>query len=178
MKPLINIAVIALVAAAQAQESPIRKPLITSDLGGRELAFLTKANEQGVLMNYLADLAKTKSESKPVQALGDLLASTQAEENSRLIQLSSIKGLNFAVRTPLAIKKLAAKLDPLKGADFDKACLAELVALSKEVVANYEAGAQSKDAEVKAFADEGLPLAQQKLGVTNKVAAASAPPAK
>lgn len=171
MKPLLLLLVLA--ASADAQESPLRKPLITSDLGGRELTFLTKANEQGVLMNYLADLAKTKSESKHVQALGELLATTQARENSSLIQLASGKGLNFPARTPLAIKKLAARLDPLSGAEFDKACLAELVALAKDAVANYELGAQSRDAEIKAFADQGLQLAQQKLGVTEKVANAA-----
>lgn len=176
MKPLALL--IALAASALAQQSPLKKPLITSDLGGRELTFLTVANEQGVLMNYLADLARTKGESKSVQALGELLATTQALENSRLVQLASGKGLNFAARTPPAIKKLAAKLDALTGAAFDKACVAELAALAKDAVANYELGALSKDAEIKAFADEGIKLAQQKLGATSKVAGVADPAVK
>ena len=78
----------------------------------------------------------------------------------------------------VAMKKLAAKLDALAGAEFDKACLAELVALAKDLVANFEAGARSKDAEVKAFADQALPLAKQKLEITTKVSGAGAAPAK
>ena len=161
-----------LAAAGIAQNAEIKKPLINSDLGGRELGFLIKANEHGVLMLYLAELAKTKSAGKAVQALGDLLASTQGEENSRLIQLASSKGMSFKAETPAALKKLQTRIDSLTGEAFDKACVGEIVLLAKEAVANYESGAKSKDAEIQAFAAQGLQLAQDKQKIAQKVAGA------
>jgi len=162
-----------LLAAASAQE--LKQPLITSNLGGRELSFLTKANEHGVLMIYLADLLQTKSASKPVQALGELLASTQGEENSRLVQLASGKGTSFKAETPPSLKKLQTRVDSLTGAAFDKAAVGETVLLVKELIASYEAGAKSKDPEVQAFAEQGLQLAKDKLSIATKVAGAPAP---
>lgn len=161
-----------LVGYSVAQTADVKKPLITSDLGGRELGFLTKANEHGVLMLYLAELAKTRSTAKPVQALGELLASTQSEENSRLIQLASGKGMSFKAETPATLKRLQTRIDSLTGEAFDKACVGEIVLLAKESVANYESGAKSKDAEIRAFAEQGLALATEKQKIAQKVAGA------
>ena len=155
-----------------AQNAEVKKQLITSDLGGRELGFLVKANEHGVLMLYLAELAKTRSATKSLVALGDLLASTQGEENSRLIQLASGKGMSFKAETPVALKRLQTRIDLLKGEAFDKACVGEIVLLAKESVANYESGAKSKDAEIRAFAEQGFQLAQEKQKIAQKVAGA------
>ena len=80
---------VSLVSQCIAQNAEVKKQLITSNLGGRELGFLMKANEHGVLMLYLAELAKTRSATKSLVALGDLLASTQGEDNSGLIQVES-----------------------------------------------------------------------------------------
>ena len=162
--------VLALLAAAPSQ-SDLKKPLLTSDLGGRELTFLTKANEHGVLMNFLADLAKTKGDSKSVRDLGGILATAQDGENSRFIQIAAGLGLHFKAQTPAAMKRLHAKLDPLTGPAFDTACLAELTVLTKEIVANYESGAKCQDAEIQAFAEQALPLAREKLSVLGKVSA-------
>jgi len=161
-----------IVSVGHSQE--FKKPLISSDLGGRELGFLTKANEHGILLLYLAELLQDRSTAKPVQALGELLASTQGEENSRLIQLASGKSTNFKAETPPALKKLQTRLGATVAATFDKAAVGETVLLLKESIANYEAGAKSKDAEIQAFADQGLQLAKEKLGIATKVAEAPA----
>jgi len=59
--PLLLFLALAVHAPADSTEPlNFKKRVITSDLGGRELAFLTKANEHGVVMNYLAELAKSK----------------------------------------------------------------------------------------------------------------------
>ena len=162
------VALLAFTAVAFSQE-PLRKPLISSDLGGRELSFLTKANENGVLLNYLAEEAKTKAAGEQLRAIGDLLANTQQKENDKLIQLAANKGKSFAAQTPASLKKLQAKLAPTSGADFDKACAAELKRVLDEVAANFEAGTKSKDADIKSFAEQGLAMTKDKLGVVDKL---------
>jgi hypothetical protein len=159
---------LALAAAAFTQE-PLRKPLITSDLGGREITFLMKANEFGVLLNYLSETAKTKGAGEQFRAIGDLLATTQQKENDRLIQLAANKGKTFPAETPGALKKVQARLDPLSGAELDKACAAELKRMLDAVAANYEAGAKSTDADIKAFAEQGLAMTKDKLSVVDKL---------
>lgn len=152
----------------------LKRPLITSELGGRELTFLTKANEHGVLMMYLAETLQTKSAAKPVQALGELLASTQSEESSRLIQLAAGKGMSFKALTPTSLKRLQTRLGSLTGPAYDKAVIGETNLLIKETIANCEAGAKSKDPDVQAFAAQSLELAKEKLSIATKVAEAPA----
>ena len=159
---------LALSLTVLAQE-PLRKPLISSDLGGRELSFLTKANENGVLLNYLAELGKSKGAGEQFRAIAELIGSTQQKENDKLIQLAANKGKSFPAQTPEALKKMQAKLEPLTGAEFDKACAAELKRVLDAVAANYESGAKSKDADIQAFADQGLAMTKDKLGVVDKL---------
>lgn len=160
------------VSIAPAQE--LKKPLITSELGGRELSFLTKANEHGVLLLYVAEMLQTKSAAKPVQALGELLAATQSEENSRLVQLAAGKGTSFKALTPPSLKKLQTRLGSLTGLAYDKAAVGETILLIKDEIANCEAGAKSTDSEVQAFAAQALQLANEKLSIAMKVAEAPA----
>jgi len=164
----IAVAFLAVTAAAFAQER-LRKPLITSDLGGREMTFLTKANENGVLLNYLAETARTKGAAEQFRAIGDLLATTQQKENDKLIQLAANKGKTFPAETPAALKKIKEKLGPLSGEKLDKACAAELKRVLDIVAANYEAGTKAADADIKAFAEQGLAITKDKLGVVDKL---------
>jgi hypothetical protein len=159
---------LALVASGISQE-PLRKPLITSDLGGRELSFLTKANEYGVLLNYLSETAKTKGDNEQFRAVADLLGSTQQKENDKLIQLAANKGKTFPAQTPASLKKITAKLESLTGPEFDKACTAELKRILDAAAANYETGAKSKDSDIRNFAEQGLAMTKDKLGVVDKL---------
>lgn len=161
---------LALAALSVAQE-PLRKPLITSDLGGRELAFLKKANEHGVLMLYVTEAAKAKGGGEKVKGLGEVLGGTQGKENDQLLQLAANKGVTFPAQTPPALKKLQARLEPLQGAPFDDRWLAEASALAKDGVQIYEEGARCADAEIKDYATQGVALARQKLGLLEKLAA-------
>jgi len=168
--PLLSALLLAIHApASDAQPVEFKKPVITSDLGGREMAFLTKANENGVIMNYVSELAKTKGESASVRELGGRFATAQEEETNHLIALAADKGLNFKAQTPPAIKKIHARLAPLAGHAFDKACCAELDTLAKMILTNYEAGAQCHDPEIKAFAQEGRQRAREQSEAADKV---------
>lgn len=159
-------ALLALTFAASAQSPRI----ISSDLGGKELSFLSKANEHGLEVIYLSELAKTKGGSEAVRALADLLATTQTKEQEQLIALARAKRIALASDQPGAVKRLHALLNPLENGAFDKAWLGEVSAILRAAVQNFTTGAGSSDKEIKAFADSGLALANQKLGVVQKVA--------
>jgi len=143
--------------------------LITSDLGGRDLLFLTSALDHGQTLVYLSDLAKSKAETEQVKAVGDVLSSTQVEENKMLARLATMKGITLSATEAATKKKLAAKLDKLTGPKLDKALMEEIIATSEKAVSTFEVAAQTKDADIKAFVDRGLPMAKEKLLIVNKV---------
>lgn len=156
----------ALVTAAFAQSA---KPLITSDLGGRELSFLHNANAQSIVMQRLAQLGKTKGTSERVRVLADLLGTTQEKEHDQLIALAVTKGVTFT--DPGLPKKTQDALAATDDKTFDRVWLEEVENLAKISIQNFSNGAGCADKDVKKFAEAGLPLAEQKLEVVKKVAA-------
>lgn len=159
---------IAFLALATAVFAQTAKPLITSELGGRELSFLHKANEHSVVMQRLAELGKTKGQSEPVRALGDLLGTTQSKEHDQLIALAVTKGISFSA--PPLPKTMQDTLAATDDATFDGVLLEEVANLVKVIIQNCTTGVASADKEITKFAEESLALAEQKLGVIKKVA--------
>jgi hypothetical protein len=145
------------------------KRLISSDLGGRELGFLQKANEHGALLIYLTETVKTKGTKEQVKALGELFASTLEKENARLLQLANDKGVTFPASPPDSLKKLRSRLEPLEKDVFDTRWLAELAVLARESVANFDSGTKSTDKDIKKYAESGIALAREKVAVLEKI---------
>lgn len=156
---------LALVITAFAQTA---KPIITSELGGRELSFLQKANEHSLVMQRLAELGKKNGATDPVRALADLLATTQGKEHDQLTALAITKGVTLS--DPGLPKKLQDALAATDAKTFDRVWLEEVSNLAKISIQNFSNGAGCADKDIKKFAEEGLALAQQKFDVVKKVA--------
>lgn len=141
----------------------------SGNIGGPDLQFLFSAIEEGNLQLFLGELARTKAETNQVRALGDVLSSTQREENEKLLRLATMKGVTMRDAEPSGKKAVAAKLEKLNGPKFDKTVMEEIVNVTERAVATFEAAANTKDGDIKAFIEEGLPLAKEKLLLANKM---------
>ena len=140
-----------------------------SELRDRDLQFLAAAMESGELQLYLGELAKAKAETDQVKAVGDVLASTQMEENKKLANLASLKGIPLLNTEPAGKTAVASRLGKLNGPKFDKILMEEIIAVNEKAVATYEAALNSGDDDIKAFANEGLTLAKEKLMLASKM---------
>ena len=152
--------------------------LITTDIGGRDLQFLTTAVENGLLVAAFGELAKTRAESGAIKDVGSALAHTQADENKQLIRLAALKGVTLSTEPPAVQAKLSEELDKLTGSNFDKACMDRIIVISKEAVAGYEGAAESKDADIKSFSEQMLPISKEKLRLAEKMTGAGMKAAK
>jgi len=163
-----TIAVFLLLAASVfAQGSKI----ISSDLGGRELTFLNKANEHDMVLIYLSELAKTKGSTDAVRALGDLIGTTQTKEHEHLVALARTKAVSFPPGQPGSISRMQNLLGTLEKGAFDRAWLSEVSGILQASIQNYTTGSSSSDSAIKKFAEPGLDLANRKLDAVKKVAA-------
>lgn len=154
---------------AEAAPEPKAAPLITSDLGGRDLQFLSSAFEQGQIQLYLGELAKTRAGTEQVKAVGEVLSSTQAEENKKVARLAAMKGISLIPGESAGQKALETKLGKLTGPKLDKVLMEEIVNVNQQAVAVYQAASATKDEDIKAFVSQGLPLAKEKLFLANKM---------
>ena len=146
--------------------------IITTDIGGRDLQFLTTAVENGVMIAAFGQLAKTRAESGAIKDVGSALANTQADENKQLVRLAALKGVTLSTEPPEVQAKLTEELDKLTGSNFDKACMDRIIVISKEAVAGYEGAAASKDGDIKNFSEQMLPISKEKLRLAEKMTGA------
>jgi hypothetical protein len=156
-----------LIQAAPAVEGaePAGGGVISSELSGKDLEFLTHTIELGRVQSWLVQTAQEKAETPEVRALGGALAEIQADENRYVAKLASLKGvvISSAKEASAEQKKLASKMKPLAGPKLEKALVEEIVNAADKSVAEYEAGRQSQDAEIKRLAEQMLPAAKSRL---------------
>jgi putative membrane protein len=143
--------------------------LIHAEIGGKDLQFLLAAIEDGYTQLYLGQLAQSRAETEQIKAVGIVLATTQAEENRKLTRLASMKGIALPGAAAAGQKRVAAKLEKLQGPRFEKQLMEEIINVNEHAVANYEAAAGTRDSDIRAFVEEALPLAKEKLLLTNKM---------
>ena len=168
----------ALPPVPQVGEKPAGE-LITTDIGGRDLEFLWSTVQNGLMVAAFGELAKTRAESGAIKDVGSALANTQADENKQLIRLAALKGVAISTaEPPEVLAKLSEDLDKLTGSNFDKACMDRIIVISKVVVTAYEGAAASKDADIKSFSEQMLPIAKEKLRLAEKMTGAGAKAAK
>ena len=137
--------------------------LITTELSGRDLQFFSTALQAGRIQAYLVDQLTTKGDSDSIKAVGAALGAMQSEENKQISRLASRKGLPIPTAPPDDLKKISAELEKLSGANFDKAAMDGIITAGRQAMAAYEAAAQSSDGDIKAFSEQMLPIAKEKL---------------
>lgn len=148
--------------------------LITSDLSGRDLMFFSILVQAGRIQAYLVDQVTTKGDSDSIKAVGAALAATQSEENKQISRLASLKGLTIPSDSPSDLKKISADLEKLSGSNFDKTAMDGIIAAGRQSMGAYESAAQSSDGDIKAFSEQMLPIAKEKLRLAEKMTGAGA----
>lgn len=146
--------------------------LISSEMSGTDLQFFTSAAEAGRIQIYLVGLLRDKAESEQIKGLGTALIGTQEEENKQVSRLAMLKGWTISTEPTPAQKAVGAALEKQTGSDFDKAAMDKLIAAGQQSVSAYESAAKSTDGDIKGFAEQMLPLAQEKLRLTEKMTGA------
>jgi predicted outer membrane protein len=144
--------------------------LITSELLGKDLEFLTNTIELGRVQSWLVKMAQEKAETPEVRSLGGALSEIQADENKFVAKLAAAKGVVVpSAGAPVGEeKKISATLTRLSGSKLEKALLEEIVAAAQKSVSQYEVGLKSSDADIKRLAEQMLPAAKGRLQFASK----------
>ena len=137
----------------------------TTSIGGKDLRFISEAIEYGLGQVFLATLATSHAQSDRVKALANVLSQTQREENSKLSRLAALKEVSLGDREAAAQEIFTRKFARISPDKFDAAWIGEIVALNEKAVVNFTEASASPDADIKAFAQKALPLAEEKLNL-------------
>jgi hypothetical protein len=132
--------------------------LISSDLNGRDLQFITSAVDLRDTLVFLAGQTG-EAENSNLQAMGKELQKNLPSQTAVLSTLAEMRKV-VVPETSSRQQRLEKKLAAAKGARFEKALLDALLDTNQELVTTCETGLRSTDKTVQQFAEQTLPYAK------------------
>jgi putative membrane protein len=150
-------------SAALAQSS-----MASQTASAADTTFLQTAGRDGQAEVALARLAQRKTSNDDVKNFAAHLQSDHEKANSQLTSLARSK----TVTVPAMSAEQGAtrdRLDKLSGAEFDRAYISEMIAAHQKAIDAFTNGANSADADVKAFASSTLPTLKDHLSEAQKL---------
>jgi putative membrane protein len=127
--------------------------------------FVDEAAAGGMAEVRLGKLAQTNASSPEVRKFGELMVEDHSRANKELMALLQKKGMATPGKElPKKMQECYDNLSRLKGAEFDRAYIKDMLKDHKEDVALFESFAKNgQDADIRAFAIKTLPTLREHL---------------
>jgi len=149
--------------------SPPPAQIVSTELSGSDIVFLTGAAREAALLVRLSEMAKGRAVTPEVQALAAAVWKEQTDTVRRLKDLAGRKQVQLPEESDGQGKKLMEKLAKLKGQKFDKCCLDAMADAQDILEAALVTGAGSADGDLKAFAQAGIGTLKAERGRARKL---------
>jgi putative membrane protein len=134
--------------------------------------FLKEAADGGLLEVKLGELAVQQAQNPEVRRFGQRMVTDHTKANKQLMSLAEKS--NIALSKTLSSKHQAVfnKFRDLKGADFDRAYMADMVKDHQDDVAEFtKCSKDAQSQQVREFAAQTLPTLEEHLRLARSVAA-------
>ena len=150
--------------SSQNQMSSSKDGSTTPHLNNDDEEFIKKALGGGMMEVELGKIAQTNASDKQVKEFGEMMVTDHSKAGDELKSLAASKKVQLPDDPLKEHKEHIDELKAKKGAEFDKAYLKMMLEDHKKDVKEFEEAAKdSKDADVKAFAEKTLPVLEKHL---------------
>lgn len=140
-------------------------------LSDADKKFINDAASGGLAEVEMGRLATQKGQSAEVKKFGQRMIDDHTKANNELKQLASSKGITPPKEPNSEEKATMDRLSKLKGEEFDRAYMDDMVKDHTKDVADFEKeSTQGADKDVKAFASKTLPTLQDHLRMAQSIA--------
>jgi len=136
--------------------TPTPAPILSTEIGGRDLGFLMGAAPQIALLAGLADLAKSRAVTPEVQSEAATVSKEQTAAAAQLKDLAARDHVSLGGDPDDQGGKVLADLRKLDGVKFDKAFLDAQADAQDALETTLNGGATSSDQSIKTFATANL----------------------
>ncbi len=140
-------------AATNEYATPTPAPILSTDMSGADLAFLTEAPPEVALVVELSALAKKHAVTPEVRDLAAGIFNQQTAAAESLKKLAATYQMPASQDPDPKGKRQLKAIAALKGVKFDKSYLDALSDAQDQLEAILEAGTTSQDKTIKAEAD-------------------------
>ncbi|HEY0368092.1 MAG TPA: DUF4142 domain-containing protein [Chthoniobacterales bacterium] len=151
----------AAISAAPAKESA----------GGSDAAFVAKAANGGMTEVELGKIAADKGQNQAVKDFGSRMVTDHSKANDQLKSIASKLGASVPDKADAKHQAVIDRFMKMQaGAAFDKAYASNMVKDHEEDVAEFQkASKQVKDADLKNFINDTLPVLKEHLAMAKKL---------
>ena len=135
----------------------------------KEKAFIRKAANGGMAEVEMGKLAADKGGSDAVKDFGNRMVKDHSKANDQLKDVAANMGVTIPDKVNAKEQAMIDKLSAMSGSEFDKAYVKEMVNDHKKDIAEFEtAGKEVKNADLKKFIDDTVPVMKDHLDTIQK----------
>jgi putative membrane protein len=133
--------------------------------------FLEKAGEGGMEEVQFGQLAQTNASNNAVKQFGERMVTDHSKLNDQAKTLASSKKITLPTSLNSKDQSMYNQFVAKTGADFDRAYITAMIKDHKADIAEFQKEANSGgDADIKAFAQQALPMLQEHLKLAQDAA--------
>jgi putative membrane protein len=134
----------------------------------RDIRFIMAASAAGQTEILASRMASSHTQSPDVLAFAKTMIDDHTKANDELLAVAKKDGYNVSSTPTEGQESALSQLEPLKGADFDKAYAAMMVKDHQAAVTLFQSEAASgSNSDIKSFAAQTLPVVQHHLALAN-----------
>ena len=153
---VISVATILLAMPALAQQRPSR------DLSPQDRSFVRDAASGGKAEVELGKLAEQNAQSEQVKKFGQKMVQDHTAAKQKLEGIAKMKGVDLPQQLDAEQQQALGRLSKMRGAEFDRAYMQDMVKDHNKDVGEFRKEAQSgNDPDIREFARQTLPTIQQ-----------------
>lgn len=135
-----------------------------SSLNRGDRKFVDAAAKGGMMEVELGRVAADKASDPAVKQFGERMVRDHGEANKKLMDVAQAKGMTPSAKLKSSDQRMLDKLSRMSGNQFDRAYMDDMVRDHKKDISDFQKEAKSgKDAELKRFAEDTLPVLQEHL---------------
>jgi putative membrane protein len=154
-----------------------KKPTATR-MSAVDSTFAKNSAQAGMTEIQLGQIAKDKSTNDDVKNFGQKMIDDHTKAGDALKQVATQKSITLPTEVNATQKAEIARLSKLSGKSFDRAYMSQMVKDHTAVVAALKHASQtSKDADIKGWASNTAPTAEEHLKMAKDISKKLSPPA-
>jgi putative membrane protein len=135
----------------------------------KEEAFIMKAANGGMAEVEMGKLAADKGGSDAVKDFGNRMVKDHSKANDQLKNVAANLGVRIPDKVNAKEQAMIDKMSAMSEAAFDKAYVKEMVSDHRKDIAEFEtAGKEVKNADLKKFIDDTVPVMKDHLDTIQK----------
>jgi putative membrane protein len=167
------ITLVAIMIAATASLA-LAKDDAASNVPKQDKKFMMEAATGGMMEVQLGQYAAQHADNADVKAFGQKMVDDHSKANQQLMQIAQTKNVTLPAELNKKHQAMVDKLSQKEGAAFDKAYMQAMLKDHRDDIKAFADEAENgKDADVKAFAAQTLPILKQHLQLAETAAASA-----